>query len=231
MSDQKITLHVLPPSSNSGVIRTFLLAADIPFDETNAWGQTRTPEYIAKFPNNCCPAIEHGDFTLAENGAILRYLCKAFPDKAGKFYSDDIQTAAKIDMVLDMINTGLCVLIPKACYPTLGFPTYAGDVASMDETKEHTAKAQKEAGDALLQYINDKIVGIFLAKTKFLLTDDTPTIADFRLAPMLSQAKVAFELPERVVEYLSAMDEVPGFKDGMKPVDEFNSQHWKTADC
>jgi glutathione S-transferase len=226
MSDDKVILWAMPPSSNSGVLRAFLLASEIPFEETNAWGQTRTPEYIAKFPNNCAPAIEHGEFTVAESVTCMRYLAKAFPDKAGKFYpADDIKKAATIDMVCDMINTGLCIMIPKAVYPTLGFPSYAGDVASMECTKEHTALCQKEAAAALLDYINSKVVGIMLAKTKYLLSD-TPTIADFRLAPMLSQIKCAFSMPPKMEEYLAAMAEVPGYTEGMKPADEYNSQFW-----
>lgn len=226
MSDDKVILNVLPPSSNSGVLRCFLLASEIPFEEKNVWGATRTPEYIAKFPNNCAPSIEHGDFTLSETTACMRYLCKAMPEKAGQFYSDDIQKAAKIDMVCDMINTGLCPFISKAVYPTLGFPSYPGDVANMDETKEHTEKSQKAAAEFILQYLNDKVVGIFLAKHKFLLTDEKPTIADFRLAPMLSQIKCGVVMPERLNEYLKAMAEVPGYAEGAKPFDEFNSQKW-----
>jgi len=203
------------------------MAADIPFKEENAYGKTRTPEFITKFPNNCAPALEHGDFYICESVAIMRYLCRAFPDKAGKFYSEDPKAAAKIDQVCDMINTGVCALIPKACYPTLGFPTYAGDVASMDETKEYTALAQKEAGEALKEYLEYKVVGVMLANTKYLMSD-TPTIADFRLAPMLSQVKVNFALPEKLEEYLTAMDEIPGYFDALKPVHEYNSQFWKS---
>ena len=117
-------------------------------------------------------------------------------------------------------------MIPKACYPTLQFPAGPGDVASMEETKEHTAKSQEEAGAALKDYLESKIIGIFLANNKY-LGSDTPTIADFRFAPMLSQAKVNFPLPERLEEYLKAMDEIPGFSEGRKPYDEYNSQHWK----
>jgi len=223
---EEVILYSLPPSANSGVIRTLLLAAGISFKEENAWGKTRTPEFIAKFPNNCCPALEHGDFTVAECSAILRYICRAFPDKAGKYYSDDIQKAAKIDMMLDMINTGVCALICKACYPALSFPPAAGDVAALDETKEHTDKAVEAAGKALKEYLDGKMEGIFLAKTKY-LGSDTPTIADFRFAPMLSQIKVNFALSERMEEYLKAMDEIPGFSEGRKPYDEFNSKHWK----
>ncbi|CAB9500387.1 glutathione Stransferase [Seminavis robusta] len=234
MSEDKVILWTLPPSSNSAVIRTFLLAAEIPFEEKNAWGQTRTPEYIAKFPNNCAPAVEHGDFSVCETAASMRYLAKAFPDKAGKFYpSDNAQKAAKIDMVCDMINTGICNLIPKAAYPTLGFPLYAGDVAAMDESKEHTKASQKAAADAIKEYLENKVVGILLDKTKFLMSD-TPTIADFRFAPMLSQIKVTMELPDGIADYLERMEaDVPGFADGNKPANEYNSKFWVTnpVDC
>jgi glutathione S-transferase len=226
MSTDDIVFWGLPPSSNSGVIRSFLLHSGISFKEENAWGKTRTPEYIAKFPNNCAPAIEHGDVYVTETVNILRYLCRAFPEQAAKFYADGAQEASKIDMVCDMINTGICGLIPKAVYPTVGFPAGAGDVSAMDETKEFTAKSQKEAGDAIEAMLNDKYVGIFLANTKYLLSD-TPTIADFRLAPMLSQIKIAIKLPSKIEEYLSAMDALEGYTEGMKPVDEFNSPHWK----
>lgn len=225
MSD-KVILHALPPSANSAVVRTFLLAAEIPFEEKNCWGATRTPEFVAKFPNNCAPAIEVGDFTLCEGAACLRYLAQT-NEKAAKFYSKDPEMMAKIDMLCDMINTGFSSFLGKAVYPTLGFPAYPGEVAAMDETKEHTEMAQKAAAEFMEQYMKSKFVDIFLAKHKFLLTDDTPTLADFRLAPMLSQAKCAFVLPDRVLQYLKDMDEVPGYAEGMKPVDGFNSKFWK----
>lgn len=229
ISDTPLILYTLPPSPNSGAVRTLLLAAEIPFEEKNVWGQTRSEEYITKFPSNLAPGLEHGDLTVSESVTIMRYLCRTFPDKAGKFYSAvDPKLAAKIDMLCDMINTTICPLIPKAIYPSLGFPTPPGDVASLDETKEHQAVAEKAATDALKAYLNDKIVAHFLTKTKFLLTDDTPTIADFRLATLLSQIKCALPMPERINEYLKVMnDQVTGYKEGVKGVDELHSQHWK----
>jgi glutathione S-transferase len=222
----EIVFWSLPPSCNSGVVRSFLLASGISFKEENAWGKTRTPEYIAKFPNNQAPAIENGDVYVTETATILRYLCRTFPTQAGKFYSDDVNEQAKLDMVCDMINTGICGLMCKAMYTTLGFPSAPGDVAAMDETKEFTAKAQKEAIDAMEKILNDKYVGIFLADTKYLLSDK-PTIADFRFAPMLSQVKVVMKLPPKIEEYLTRMEELEGFVEGMKPAVEFCSPHWK----
>jgi glutathione S-transferase len=226
---EKIKYWSIPPSSNSSTVRSLMAVAGIDFDEVNAWGHTRTPEYIAKFPNNCAPAIEHGDVTLTESATILRYLTKAFPDQAGKYYpTDDIGKAAKVDMIMDMVNTGICPLMPKAVYPTLSFPLYPGDVGAIDELKEeYTKVAAKAAQDALLEYLNAKVVNIFLKDTKFLLSDE-PTIADFRFAPMLSQIKCSdFVLPERLVEYQAAMKELPGYADAVKPDEDYCSAHWK----
>ena len=52
-------LHMLPPSVNNLAVRVFLRAAGLPFSEENAWGKTRTPEFMAKIPAHLTPAIEH----------------------------------------------------------------------------------------------------------------------------------------------------------------------------
>ena len=81
-----VTFHALPPSANSACSRCVLKCAGIDFEEVNAYGQTRTPEYLAKFATNLAPALEHDGCCVSETNAIARYLCAAFPDKAGKFY-------------------------------------------------------------------------------------------------------------------------------------------------
>jgi glutathione S-transferase len=225
MSEADIVFWALPPSSNSGVIRCFLNGAGIPFKEENGWGKTRTTEFIAKFPNNCCPAVSHGEVNICESVAILRYFCKVFPDKAGKFYSEDPVVAAKIDMLCDFTNTSFAKMMAVAVYTKIGFGTGAGDVASMESTKEHTEEASKAACDAMVELLEAKYAGIFLKDTKFLMSD-TPTIADFRFAPMLSQAKVGMKLPERIETYLSDMMALEGYEEGIKGVDDYNRTFW-----
>ena len=39
-------LHMLPPSVNNLAVRVFLRAAGLPHSEENAWGKTRTPEFL-----------------------------------------------------------------------------------------------------------------------------------------------------------------------------------------
>jgi glutathione S-transferase len=188
--------------------------------------QTRSPEYIAKFFTNLAPAIEHGTNYFAESAAAMRYIATVYPS-AAKYYSKKSAARAKMDMLLDFINTGICKYISVAVYPTLQFPPYAGEVASLDFcTPTHTAAAMKAATEAIVDMLQDKYVEILLKRTKFLLSD-TPTIADFRFAPLLSQVKVATELPPRLEQYLDDMYALPGFAQAMQPVDDYNEAFWK----
>ena len=89
-----VTFHGLPPSANSACTRCVLACGGIAHEEVNAYGKTRTPEYLAKFPTNLAPAIEHDGACVSETNAIARYLCAAVPDQAGKFYPGDAKTRA-----------------------------------------------------------------------------------------------------------------------------------------
>ena len=45
-----ITLNILKPSVNNLTVRVFVRAAGLDFDEVDVWGQTGTPEFLAKDP-------------------------------------------------------------------------------------------------------------------------------------------------------------------------------------
>ena len=153
---------------------------------------------------------------ISENNAIGRYLAAVFPDKAGKFYPrDDPAKCARIDMVAEFISYSLYPLVAKAMYPTVGFPLYHGDVANLACTKDKTKESQEEAAAGLLEMLEAKIVGLFLKDTTFLLSDK-PTLADFRLAPILLFARVAIKLPQRLEAYLDEMEKVPGYKEAVE---------------
>ena len=71
-------LYTFPGSANSSCARAVLMAGDVAFEEVNPVGYsdgpggTRSTEYLAKFCNGQAPALEHGDVTVCENGAIAR---------------------------------------------------------------------------------------------------------------------------------------------------------------
>jgi len=125
------------------------------------------------------------------------------------------------------MSTGILDLLPKATYPRLGFPAFPGDVAAMESTKEHTEEAASAAGQAILTLLENKYAGIFLAKTKFLLSDE-PTIADFRFAPMINFIKVSCKIPRRIQTYYDEMAKLPGFKEACAPVVEFAMKSWRS---
>src|SRR5271168_4141525 len=78
-----LTLYDFLPSGNGYKVRLLLTQAGILFrlvqlDITK--GETRTPEFLAKFPNGRIPAVEFDDGRrLFESNAIICYLAEGTP--------------------------------------------------------------------------------------------------------------------------------------------------------
>jgi glutathione S-transferase len=221
-----LVLHALPPSANSSTVRALLKVAGIDFSEVNCYGQTRSEKYVSKFPTNLAPALEHGDFCVSESTAIMKYVAGAFKEKAGKFYPDDVKQRATVDMLCAYVEGSIYPLIAKAVYPNLGFPLYAGDVASLEETKPNAGKSQEAAGAELSKLLKEKFSDKFLSKTKYLLSD-VPTVADFRFAPVLLFAKIGVVMPERLDKYLEDMNKLAGYTEAVAPVLGFAQDKFK----
>src|ERR671932_119185 len=86
------TLSVLMPSVNNLTARIFVRAAGLDFEEVDVWGQTTTPEFLAKDPAHLTPLLEEGGLprgSLWESCAIMQYLCnrhgidRFYPTDAG----------------------------------------------------------------------------------------------------------------------------------------------------
>ena len=54
------TLSILTPSVNNLTARIFVRAAGLDFEEKDVWGQTTTPEFLAKDPAHLTPLLEEG---------------------------------------------------------------------------------------------------------------------------------------------------------------------------
>ena len=126
-------MHVLKPSVNNLTVRIFVRAAGLDFEEIDAWGNTRTPEFLAMNPAHLTPMIEHAGLpkaTLWESCAIMQYLC----NKHGleQFYPSDPGKRAMIDSANFYLIGTLYPLVARATYPALGFPQYPGEVGSSD---------------------------------------------------------------------------------------------------
>lgn len=217
-----VTFHALPVSANSACTRCVLKCAGIDHVEENAYGKTRSPEYVAKFVTNLAPAIEHDGACVSETNAIARYLCAAFPEQAGKFYPGDAKARAKVDMIADYAGASVYNLIATAMYPDVGFGFGGpGAVGAVEGTDAFVPAAKAAAAAQLLELLEQKFANGWLKDSPF-LAGDKPTIADFRFGPVLLFARVAVILPEKVEQYLARLErDVPGYAEAVEPARAF----------
>jgi glutathione S-transferase len=204
------TLSILTPSVNNLAARVFVRAAGLDYDEIDVWGKKDEPGFVQKDPAQLTPLLEEGDLprgSLWESCAIMQYLC----NKHGldRFYPTDPAERAMVDSAM-LYHTGtLYPLVARATYPTLGFPQYAGEVATSEADDAMKAKAQQDAVEALAQPL-DAYRTFFLEGRKF-IGGDQPSIADIRLAATLEFLRaIDYELPEWAEEFMSAIESALG---------------------
>jgi glutathione S-transferase len=204
------TLSVLMPSVNNLSARIFVRAAGLDFEEVDVWGQTRTPEFLAKDPAHLTPLLEEEGLprgSLWESCAIMQYLC----NKHGldRFYPSDPGERAMVDSAMFYLIGTLYPLVARATYPTLGFPQYAGEVATSDADDAMKAKAQQDAEDAIAEPL--EAYRQFFLDGRTFIGDAGPSIADIRLAATLEFLRaVDYDFPAWAEEYMSAVEEALG---------------------
>jgi glutathione S-transferase len=204
------TLSVLMPSVNNLTARIFVRAAGLDFEEVDVWGQTRSPEFLAKDPAHLTPLLEEEGLprgSLWESCAIMQYLC----NKHGldRFYPCDPGERAMVDSAMFYLIGTLYPLVARATYPTLGFPQYAGEVATSDADDAMKAKAQQDAEDAIAEPL--EAYRQFFLDGRTFIGGEGPSIADMRLAATLEFLRaVDYDFPAWAEEYMSAVEEALG---------------------
>ena len=204
------TLSVLLPSVNNLTARIFVRAAGLDFEELDVWGKKSTPEFLSKDPADLTPLLEENGLpkgALWESCAIMQYLC----NKHGldRFYPSDPGERAMVDSAMFYLVGTFYPLVARATYPTLGFPQYAGEVATSEAGDEMKAKAQKDAEQALAGPL-DAFRAWFLEGRTF-VGGDHPSIADMRWAATLEFLRgIDYEFPAWAEEYMSAVESALG---------------------
>jgi glutathione S-transferase len=205
------TLNVLRPSVNNLTARIFVRAAGLDFEEVDVWGKTTEPEYLAKYAAHLTPTIDDPALpsgTLGESCAIMAYLC----NKHGldRFYPTDPGERAMVDNAMFYLIGTLYPVLARATYPTLGFPQYAGEVATAPAADdEMKAQAVKDATAALADPLN-AYEKFFFDGRRF-IGGDHPSIADIRLAATLEFLRsIDYPFPDWLEEYMTAMEETLG---------------------
>jgi glutathione S-transferase len=204
------TLSILTPSVNNLSVRIFVRAAGLEFEERDVWGKKDEPEFLAKDPAALTPMLEEAGLpkgSMWESCAIMQYLC----NKHGleRLYPTDPAERAKIDSAMFYLIGTLYPLVARATYPTLGFPQYAGEVATSEADDEMKAKAQKDAEAAIAQPL-EALRAHFLDGRKF-IGGDRPSIADIRLAVTLEFLRaIDYDFPAWAEEYMTAVQDALG---------------------
>ena len=204
------TLSILRPSVNNLAARIFVRAARLDFDELDVWGRKDAAEFVRKDPAQLTPMLEEEGLprgSLWESCAIMQYLC----NKHGldQFYPTDPGERAMVDSAMFYLIGTLYPLVARATYPTLGFPQYAGEVATSDADDDMKARAQQEA-EAAIAHPLDTYRAFFLDGRQFIGGDD-PSIADIRLAATLEFLRaIDYEFPAWVEEYMSRVESALG---------------------
>jgi glutathione S-transferase len=204
------TLSILTPSVNNLSVRVFVRAAGLEFEEVDVWGKKDEPAFVEKNPSTLTPLLEEEGLpkgSLWESCAIMQYLA----NKHGldELYPTDLAERAMTDSAMFYIVGTLYPLVARATYPTLGFPQYAGEVATSDADDEMKAKAQKDAEAAIAQPL-EALRAHFLDGRRF-IGGDSPSIADIRLAVTLEFLRaVEYEFPEWAEEYMTAVETALG---------------------
>ena len=204
------TLSILKPSVNNLTTRIFVRAAGLDFHEVDVWGKKGTPEFLAKDPADLTPLLEEDGLprgSLWESCAIMQYLS----NKHGldRLYPTDPGRRAMVDSAMFYLIGTLYPLLARATYPTLGFPQYAGEVATSDADEAMKAKAAKDAEAALARPL-EVYREFFLAGKRF-IGGDSPSIADIRFAATLEFLRaIDYEFPGWADDYLTAMESALG---------------------
>ncbi|MEY4966275.1 MAG: hypothetical protein RL274_1858 [Pseudomonadota bacterium] len=172
-------LYMNPVSTVSRPIRLFCAENGIEIDEEVVdlmTGAHHQPAYASRNPNRQVPLLEDGDLLLTESSAILKYLA----EKSGSpTYPADIKKRAKINEVMDWLNTGF--------YRDFGYNLVYPQLFPHHKRKSEEAHAEvlawgQSGSKKWLQLLNDHWIG---AKNQYLCGNDI-TVADYFGAGLVS---------------------------------------------
>jgi glutathione S-transferase len=204
------TLNILTPSVNNLTARIFVRAAGLDFEEVDVWGKKDEPGFVAKDPAQLTPLLEESGLprgSLWESCAIMQYLCNRHD--LDELYPKDPGERAMVDSAMFYLIGTLYPLVARATYPTLGFPQYAGEVATSEADADMKAKAQKDAEAAIAAPL-DAYRAFFLEGKRF-IGGARPSIADIRLSATLEFLRaIDYDFPGWAEEYMTAMETALG---------------------
>jgi glutathione S-transferase/CDGSH-type Zn-finger protein len=118
-----LQLTIFGISVNCAAVVCMARDANIPIEVIAITPQeSKSEEFLKKFPMGQVPALSDGNFHTFESSSILRYLCHKF--KLGApWCASEPQERARVDRVLDWRQTAFYPALSGFCYPPLKFGT------------------------------------------------------------------------------------------------------------
>jgi glutathione S-transferase len=163
-------------------------------------GEQRTPAFLAKNPNGKVPVLEDDGFLLWESNAICQYLCAQVPGNS--LFPNDARARADIDRwqsweLAHLSPASAKVLYQKFIKQLLGLG--APDAAIVAEGEQEFARFGAVLNAAL--------------EGRRFLVGDSPTLADFTIAPMIALGRtVGLEPGRHVLAWLDRIAELDAWK-------------------
>ena len=171
-------------------------------------GEHMQPPYTKINPNKLVPVFEDGDFRLTESSAILKYLADKFNSPT---YPKDLKARARVNEMMDWINTQLCRdLAYGLVYPQI-FP---GHKRPSEKTQADTLAWAKERAKGWMKVLDESLIG----PKKTWLCGDQITIADYFAATFVS-------LAEFIRSDFGAYPNLKRWYDRMKGLKTWNKVH------
>jgi len=137
----------------------------------------------------------------------MQYLCNRHG--LDRFYPTDPGERAMVDSAMFYLIGTFYPLLARATYPALGFPQYAGEVATSEADDAMKEKARQEAEAALAQPL--EVFNTWFLNGRRFIGGDTPSIADMRLAATLEFLRaIDYDLPAWAEDYIAAMEDALG---------------------
>jgi glutathione S-transferase len=176
-------LYYHPASTTSRPVLMFIADNAIPVEMQVVdlfTGEHKGAAYGAINPSQLVPVLEDGDFRLTESSAILKYLADLTGSPA---YPKDLKQRARVNEMMDWINTQLCRDLAYGCvYPQI-FPDHK---RPSDEAQRATVAWGRERAQRWMTVLDQKLLG----SDKPYLCGAQITIADYHGASFVHLAEV-----------------------------------------
>ncbi len=173
----KIYYHPLSFPSLAPIFTAEALAMDYDKQLIDlAKGEQSSPEYLAVNPYGKVPALQDGDFAMAESAAIMRYLARR--EKSG-LYPADIQQQATVNQWMDYVNHHIRTNVAKVHFNRSLAPMFG-----MDPDEQSLADGLRFLGNSL------PVIEKVLSENPFLCGADM-SLADIALVAALEPIKMS----------------------------------------